>query len=164
MKRKFIALAIARLHSVFFEPCTDQKGSLLFGGSIGYASNSQQDVDVLDNKTDRKGKVLVLSPSFAVAVADNLFVGADLNWEKRKNKTIYPSKIEREANYKTIGGGVLFRKYWARVNNLYIFGQGRVGFGNDSKMILPLMMPPTLLVIRKDIPLKLPYIPALRLR
>jgi hypothetical protein len=130
MKRKFIALAIAGCFVSALSHAQIKKGSLLFGGSVGYSSNSQEDVDALDNKTDRKGKVLVLSPSFAMAVADNLFVGADLNWEKGKNTTTYPSKIEREANYKTIGGGVFVRKYWSVVNNLYIFGQGRAGFGS----------------------------------
>jgi hypothetical protein len=111
MKRKFIALAIAGCFVSALSHAQIKKGSLLFGGSVGYSSNSQEDVDALDNKTDRKGKVLVLSPSFAMAVADNLFVGADLNWEKGKNTTTYqPTPVRSSAKpiTKLLEGAFLF--------------------------------------------------------
>lgn len=128
MKSKLIALAIAGCLISAWSHAQIRKGSLLFGGSIGYSSYDQTDLDDLYNKTDRKGSELLLSPSFAMAVAGNFFAGVDLTWEKGKNKITYPNGIKREANTKTIGGGIFVRKYWSVVNKLYIFGQGRVGY------------------------------------
>lgn len=128
MKSKIIALAIAGCLISAWSHAQIRKGSLLFGGSIGYASYDQTDHDSFNNKTERKGSTLLLSPSFAIAIADNLFAGVDLAGYEGKEKVYNPDGTKREVKFKTAGGGIFIRKYWNLVDKLYFFGQGRVGY------------------------------------
>lgn len=125
---KLIALAIAGCLVTALSHAQIKKGSLLFGGSLGYASTKQ------DSKTgnvtyELKKNEVIISPSFALAVADNLFVGADLALNSTTDKYTYsgmatPGKIKSS----TKGGGIFVRKYWNIADRFYIFGQGRAGF------------------------------------
>lgn len=139
---KFIALAVAGCLATALSHAQIKKGSLLFGGTLGYTSISQ-DINTTDPGTsyDSQRKELLLSPSFAVALANNLFIGADLTWNNINEKYSQINiQAKREVKYITKGGGVFARKYWNIVDRFYIFGQGRVGietFKNDIAFAPP---------------------------
>lgn len=106
-----------------------RKGSLLFGGSVGYTSQEQTTTTPISGNYKQKITTLLLSPSFATAISDNLFIGADLTWtnSKQKSSNSFDPSTTEQTNYAK-GGGVFVRKYWSIVDKLYVFGQGRLGF------------------------------------
>lgn len=130
MKMKFIALAIAGSLISLLGQGQIKKGSLLFGGSLGYNSikqNSKTTNPVTSYELKRED--IIVSPSFAMAVANNLFVGADLSWNTNTDKfTTNDMTIPGKIKSSTKGGGVFVRKYWNIADRFYIFGQGRLGY------------------------------------
>lgn len=129
MKKKFIALAMAGCLVSAWSQAQLKKGSQLIGGSIGFSSTTSNFNWPNSTKREVKRTTIYASPSYATAVADNLFVGADLIFGQTKDK-YDPAPAENWKQYKprTYGGGVFVRKYWNIVDKLYIFGQGRLGY------------------------------------
>ena len=130
MKMKPVALAIAGILMSALSHAQIKKNSLLFGGSLGYASTKQSSRTIMPlSRSDSKNESFLVSPSFATAIADNLFVGADLTWNSNTNT--YSSNempVQGKAKSSSAGGGIFVRKYWNIVDRFYIFGQGRAGY------------------------------------
>lgn len=122
MKKKFIALAIAGSLISALSHAQIKKGSLSFGGSVGFSSTKQESKNSFSTSENKQQQIL-FSPSFAYAIADNFFLGADLSFTNSKNEY---TNTKYKGN--SAGGGVFARKYWSIADRLYIFGQGRVGF------------------------------------
>lgn len=125
---KPVALAIAGILMSALSHAQIKKNSLLFGGALGYTSFKQNSRTPPINSETKRNEIL-FSPSFAVAVANNLFVGADLTWRTNTDKyssTDMPDQVKVKSSSK--GGGFFVRKYWSVVDRFYIFGQGRAGY------------------------------------
>lgn len=142
MKRKFIALAMAGCFVTAYAHAQLQKGSLLFGGSVGFSSSKRSAGFYNNWDLDTKTTSISLSPSVAIAVAGNLFVGADLIFSNSKDKySAAPPQSWQKYNSNSYGGGVFVRKYWSIVDKLYIFGQGRLGYEQYKRDVQPYFNP-----------------------
>lgn len=131
MNMKLIALALAGCFISALTQAQLRKGSLLFGGTVGYNSTKNKNDYPGYQSGERKEQALVVTPSFAVAIKDNLFLGADITFAKTKDRFIQEGPAYTpEINGKAFGAGVFVRKYWNIVDKLYIFGQGRAGYTN----------------------------------
>lgn len=140
MKRKFIALAMAGMLIGAISFAQIPKGSLLIGGSAGFGSykeNAIRSQPYYSNSTI-KHRSHSVSPSFGMAVKDNLIIGADITYEEQTQKVNYTYPYmgpvvlpyfqnKKYKNYSK-GGGVFVRQYWGIARNFYVFGQGRLGF------------------------------------
>lgn len=129
MKKKFIALAIAGSLISVLSHAQIGKGSFLFGGSIGYSTGTSSNIPARDWQYETKRSSIQLSPSFAYAVSDNFFLGADLSFSQYREKydIATPGAVTSFKN-NSYGGGIFARRYWEVANRLYIFGQGRIGY------------------------------------
>jgi hypothetical protein len=133
MKRKFIALAIAGCFVSALSQAQIRKGSTLIGGSAGYSAYKADKLPDANWNRETKFRSFSFSPSFGIAIKDNLIVGADILLEGSKEKYAdipnFPAPFNKTEDYKNYsrGGGVFVRKYWGVANKLYVFGQGRLG-------------------------------------
>jgi hypothetical protein len=97
------------------------KGSMLLGGNIYFHSDTYKD-DATNNKSSGFG----IAAAAGLAVKDNLFVGAGVNYSHAK----YPyssvsSADSTRANY--YGASIFVRKYKPLKSNFYIFLEGSAG-------------------------------------
>jgi hypothetical protein len=128
MKRMLLAAAV----SAFFISTTQaqiSKGALYVGGGISYGS---QKTDITQNtgtsNNDQTIKVTMINPAIGIALHENLIAGIELSYDYAKydqgNATIGGST----QNGKRYEGGFFLRKYLPLAKNLYLFGQGSIGY------------------------------------
>ena len=103
------------------------KNSMLLGGDLSFSSSNTK----WDNES-RKSSGFTISPSAAIAVKNNLFIGLNGGIGFSKNSQSinapYPdSVISRSYSY-----GIFARRYKPLKNNFYLFLQGNLGGHNAN--------------------------------
>ncbi|MHA4843381.1 outer membrane beta-barrel protein [Flavitalea antarctica] len=92
------------------------KGSILLGGNLGFATENNEDYK---SKTTSTG----VSISVGKAIRQNLVAGSDISHGYYRTKTNDTSKTIQQY----YGAGFFLRKYAALGKGFYLFGQARAG-------------------------------------
>lgn len=99
------------------------KKSLLFGGDLSFSSNTFKDA----NNTESKGKGLSVSPSVAIAIKDNLFIGLTAGYNFYKNSSTPNFSTFDSTILHGYNCAIFIRRYKPLKNNFYLFLQGSLG-------------------------------------
>lgn len=100
------------------------KGSVLLGGDLSFGTNKIKDPY---NNVERKSTGFLISPSVALAVKDNLFVGLSLGYNYYKTTSQTPASSYDSLTQRGYSASIFVRKYKPLKNNFYLFLQGGVG-------------------------------------
>jgi len=117
----FILLAVVMVVSTNAQIA---KGSIWLGGSIGYSENK---TDYNDGYPDYKKTNLTVTPAIGKAIKENLVAGIDLTYNNYREQN-YSGGTYYTTKQNTYGAGFFLRRYLPIVKNLYVYGQGRLGF------------------------------------
>ena len=98
------------------------KGTIWLGSNFSYSQSKDRPGQQL---VDREKKSVFVSPSFGVAIKENLVLGIFGNYfnARTKNDGYF---IDQKENW--YGGGLFIRKYIPVVKRFYMYGEGRLGF------------------------------------
>ncbi|NML20379.1 hypothetical protein HHL16_05815 [Pseudoflavitalea sp. G-6-1-2] len=122
MKIKYALMAIAITSFCLSAQAQIKKGTHLIGGSLGFGTDKFR-YEQTPNRPEVKVNFLTLSPSWGIAIEDNLILGADVTFGQVSSGS-EGNKTKRN----TYGGGLFARKYWNVLPRFYAFGQARAGF------------------------------------
>lgn len=123
MKQKLLLATVIALTFSFATKAQIGKGSLWLGGGIGY--NNSKSNDATDPGS--KNQSFSVNPAIGKAIKDNTIAGIDVSYSH--NKSEYAGSYASEQTSNSYGVGFFIRQYVPIINRLYIFGQGRAGFG-----------------------------------
>lgn len=125
--RKITTLAIG-LFSFVASNAQITKGSVYFGGSIGY-SNVKEESRSSTNPTVTEGeqKSINISPAVGVALKENLVFGVDFNYGKSTQENINGA-IKNDNKF--VGAGIFVRRYFTLAKRFYAFGEISTGYAD----------------------------------
>lgn len=129
MKTKFLLLAISMTCMVtIYAQKNIPKGSLLLGGDVSFNSNTYKNT----NNRESKSKGFYISPSVAVGIKTNLFIGLAIGYNFYKNSNSSNSSSYDSTILRGYNCAIFVRKYQPLKNNFSLFLQGGLG-GSFSK-------------------------------
>lgn len=113
MKRRTLLLFVVSLFCLGSGKAQIAKGSILAGGNFGYNSST--------NSGGFKQTGYYVSPSFGIAIRENLFIGTNLRYVFQDND----ASSSDDRNY---GAAIFLRRYKPLGKGFYLFGQADLGF------------------------------------
>ena len=121
--RKILFFSLSLLCLQFTANAQITKGSLYFGGSVGYSQNKEEASAPTANN---ENKSFTIAPAVGLAVKENLIAGIDLTYSKYKNLNYAPGNTM--TNDRVLGAGAFMRRYFPIAKKFYAFGQARFGY------------------------------------
>lgn len=125
MKQRFLLSLLFVCAFIITTQAQIKKGGIWLGGSIGYNEQKTE----YEGTSGTKNRTIGISPAIGKVVKENLVVGINLNYYNTKTENNGGSTIVEQKG-KTYGGGLFVRQYVPVIKQLYVFGQGNVGFSS----------------------------------
>jgi hypothetical protein len=124
MKLKFSCFLLALTCALTSQAQID-KGSVLVGSNIGYSQGkSKFEQSIAATKIN----TFTISPSFGVAIKENLVAGVRFAYSKQTQKSTLEANSTYDVDNKSYGGGIFIRRYVPVINRLYVFGEGTAAY------------------------------------